>query len=354
MNRKHNPRQAFESRIRSAVERQTPDLKGKIMAELKDHEEISAAPAAARRHPAWKYAVSFAAVALVAGGMLVVPKAIQPAGTAPRSSSAQSTVTQTPQNPFVLTAYAAEKGAVSSGNGKASGLTLMRPISVSGIDCSDFERNFPGRSVYDTMELLKDDGTNQLWAKYLGFNLKCVGEHIKSVTFTADRGGFAQIKNLTQAEYNKIHNSIPYVVERNKEESQGKSSGSTSVTPNPGYGDGKSMELASGGWSGKGEDGKQHEEIDGFLPVGNSYTVSYAEQDDYRIQYALRLTMTYAKKDVEENWDMKEPNHRASKALAGTVVTITATYEDGHTASRQCVLRLDPDTWIFTVVEKPN
>ncbi len=49
---------------------------------------------------------------------------------------------------------------------------------------------------------------------------------------------------------------------------------------------------------------------------------------------------------------MREPNHRASKALAGTVVTVTANYEDGSTAKKQCVLRLDPDTWIFTAVEK--
>lgn len=361
MNRKHTSRQALENRIRSALERQTPDRKEKIMAMLKDHGAGALVPAPARRRPVWKYAVSFAAVALAVGGALVLPKTVRPAETAPRSSSAQNAMRQAQQNPFILTAYAAEKSSASSGSGKTLGLTLTRPISVSGIDYSAFY-GANGRSMYDTLELLRDDGTNQLWARYVGFNLKCVGEHIRSVTFTADRGGFAQIKNLTPEEYRKISNSIPYVVERQKEQKvdyeqhpekyNGKPVNPAVDfpvgTPNPDYGDGKSMEIAAAGWG----DGKGQEELDGFLPVGSSYTVSYAEQDDYRIQYALRLTMTYSKKDVEKNWDMREPNHRASKALAGTVVTITANYEDGSTASKQCVLRLDPDTWIFTAVEK--
>lgn len=358
MDRKHSSRRVLENRIRSAVERQTPDLKEEIMAKLNDHKEGMPISVSPRRHPAWKYAVSFAAVAIVVGGALILPKTVRPAETAPGSSSAQSAVKQAQQNPFTLTAYAAEKGPVSSGSGKTLGLTLTRPVSVAGIDCSGFAGVAEGRSIYDTLELLRDDGTDQLYAKYVGFNLRCVGEKIKSVTFTADRGGFAQIKNLTQAEYNKIHNSIPYVVEEMKEqkayfeqhpeELHGKPADFPVGTPNPAYGDGKSMEIAAGGWG----DGKEKEELDGFLPVGSSYTVSYAEQDDYRIQYALRLPITFSKKDVEENWDMREPNHRASKAIAGTVVTITATYEDGSAASKQCVLTLDPDTWIFTAVEK--
>lgn len=358
MDRKHSSRRALENRIRSAVECQTPDLKEKIMAELKDHGESAAVSAPARRHPAWKYAVSFAAVALAIGGVVILPKAVRPAETVPGNSSARSAVRQAQQNPFTLTAYAAEKGLASSGGGKAIGLTLTRPLSVAGIDCSGFAGVAEGRSIYDTLELLRDDGTTQLYAKYVGFNLKCVGEKIKSVTFTADRGGFAQIKNLTQTEYSKIQNSIPYVVEEMKEqkayfeqhpeELHGKPADFPVGTPNPDYGDGKSMEIAAGGWG----DGKGKEELDGFLPVGSSYTVSYEEQDDYRIQYALRLPINFSKKDVEENWDMREPNHRASKAIAGTVVTITAAYEDGSTAQKQCVLTLDPDTWIFTAVEK--
>ena len=360
MDRKHSSRRVLENRIRSAVERETPDLKEEIMARLKDHGENAAVPA--RRRAVWKYAVSFAAVAIVVGGALILPKTVRPAETAPGGSSTLSTGKQAQQNPFTLTAYAAEKAPVSSGSGKTLGLTLTRPVSVAGIDCSGFAGVAEGRSIYDTLELLKDDGTTQFYAKYVGFNLKCVGEHIQSVTFTADRGGFAQIKNLTPEEYRKISDSIPYVIERQKEQKadyeqhpekyNGKPVNPAVDfpvgTPNPDYGDGKSMEIAAGGWG----DGKEKEELDGFLPVGSSYTVSYAEQDDYRIQYALRLPITFSKKDVEENWDMRDPNHRASKAIAGTVVTITAAYEDGSTAQKQCVLTLDPDTWIFTAVEK--
>ncbi len=292
MDRKKNSRRVLESRIRAAVERQTPDLEEKIMAKLKDHGENAAVPASARRSPALRYAVSFAAVALAVGGVLAVPKLAQRAGTAPRASSAQSGIGQAQKSPFTLTAYAAEKGPASSGSGEALGLTLTRPVSVSGIDYSAFY-GANGRSMYDTLELLRDDGTNQLWAKYVGFNLKCVGEHIRSVTFTTDRGGFAQIKNLAPEEYRKISDSIPYVVERQKkqkadyEQHPEKYNGkpvNPAVdfpvgTPNPNYGDGKSMEIAAAGWG----DGKGQQELDGFLPVGNSYTVSYAEQDDYRI-----------------------------------------------------------------------
>lgn len=49
---------------------------------------------------------------------------------------------------------------------------------------------------------------------------------------------------------------------------------------------------------------------------------------------------------------MKELFHRASKAMDGTVVTVTANYGDGTKASKQCVLKLDPETWVFHAVEK--
>lgn len=363
MNRKRKSRQVFESRVRSAVERQTPDLEGKIMAELRDHPKNTAVSRTARRRPAWKFAVSAAVVVFAVGGALILPKTARPEEPAPLSSSARSAARQAQQNPFVLTAYAAEKASASSGTGKALGLALTRPISVAGIDCSGFANVSEGKSLYNELQLLREDGKNQLYAKYVGFNLKCVGEHIRSVTFTADRGGFAQIKNLTPEEHRKLRNSIPHVVEAQKEQKadyerhpekyRGKPVNPAVDfpigTPNPNYGDGKSLEAGES-WG----IGKETLEYDAFLPVGSSYTVSYGEQDDYRIQYALRLALTYSKADVEkwDQTDMRKLFHLSSQAIEGTVVTVTANYEDGSKASKQCVLKLDPDSWIFTAVEK--
>lgn len=357
MNRKHNTQQVFESQIRSAVEREAPDRKDTLLAELTDRTERTPDAGFVLRHPVLKYAVSFAVIALTVGGALVLPQTLHPAET----DSLGSAAAQAQQNPFVLTAYAAQKDVASSG-GIPFGLTLTRPVSISGIDCSGYARTEDGGSIYDSLELLKEDGTNQVYGKYVGFNLQCVGKHIQSVTFTTDRGGFAQIKNLTEEEHSKIINSIPYIVEKQKEQKSdyeqhpekyaGKHATFTIGTPNPDYGDGKSLEVAAGGW---GPD-KNQIEYYGYLPVGASYTIAYDKQDDYRIQYALRLPLTYPKKNVE-NWDktdIRELNHRASQAIAGTVVTVTANYEDGSKATKKCVLTLDPKTWIFTAVEQSD
>lgn len=49
---------------------------------------------------------------------------------------------------------------------------------------------------------------------------------------------------------------------------------------------------------------------------------------------------------------MKELDHCSRKKMDGTVITITANYDDGTTASKQCVLKLDTDTWEIKAVEK--
>jgi hypothetical protein len=359
MERKHSTRQILEARVRSAVEQETPDVKNQILKSLEDHPGIRTRKVRRRRRPVLKYAVSFAAVALVVVGALALPNAARPARMpAPGSSKAQSAERQAQRNPFTLTAYAAGKGSVSSGSQKQFGLSLTRPISVSGIDCTKFVGFDEGRSIYDDSELLKKENGTQTYAQYVGFNLKCVGEHIKSVTFTADRGGFAKIVSLTEQEAGKIGDSIPYNVEearktyqKDKKNYEKKVPGYhyTIPDPNPNYGDGKSVELGSA-WGLE----KEQIEHDGFLPVGKSYTISYADQDDYTKQYACRITKTFTDAEVErmDRTGMKELFHQMSREIDGTIVTITATYEDGSAASKQCVLTLDPDTWIFTAVEK--
>lgn len=363
MNRKHSTRESAERMLRSAVEAETPDVRAKIMASLGERgEETSRCAKPEHRRRVWKYAAALALAALTVTGALTLPKSSVTSGPA---ASAEGTASgsgdtkaiaqiERKKNPFTLVAYAAEKGKKDTKTSRtnSAGLALTRPVSVTGIDCSNDYGAKEGRSIYDTLELLGDDGTTQLYARYVGFNIKCVGEKIKSVTFTAARGGFAQIKSITQQEHNKIYSSIPYVVEQEKKrETSGEKPTDFPIgEPNPDYGNGKSLELVAAGWG----DGKGKEEINAFLPVGSSYTVSYQEQDDYRIQYALRLPLSFSKTDVEK-WDqisMKELFHRASKAMDETVVTVTANYEDSTKASKQCVLKLDPETWIFHAVEK--
>lgn len=360
MKNRYSTHQAIENRLRAEVSRETPDEKNRILAAVRAHEERSI-PAAHRR-PVMKYAVSFALVAVVLCGALTFPKVFGPsaqpakapaAGTKTASAS-QNTETLAQQNPFVLKAYAAENTAGSSSqSSKSFGLSLGRRISVSGIDC------FANRYgiIYNTSGTLNDDGKTITTANYYGFNLKCVGDRIKTVTYTADRGGFAQVKSLTREEFLATSNTIPYFVEQIKKQYADKTFRKNILakdpnckfvvpTPNLNYGDGKSMEIAGTGW---GIDEK-HVEYDGFLPVGKSYTLGYKDQDDYTKQYVLRVVSSVSSKDEDAN--IKAVGHAGLKAMAGTVVTVTATYEDGSTASKQVVLKLDKEYGTLSAVEK--
>ena len=358
MNEKHSSSQTAERLVRSAVEKETPDVSGKIMASLRNHEESpggASVPGRGRR--AWKYAAVLALTALTVTGILTVPQngksgAVRSASEAESGSAQQEA--QALKNPFVIEAYAAEKDTDSQVLNKTLGISLTRPISISGIDCSrDID---PERCLYYDLNPLKKEGDNWLYAQYVGFNLKCVGEHIKSVTFTADRGGFAQIVNLDSEKYKNVNLETPEDAEEERKNFEKykdsilkKDPNYKVPEPNPNYGDGKTVEVGEE-W---GPD-KEHMEYYGYLPLGNSYTVGYADQDDYTKQYACRLPITYTDKEVEEmdKISMKEIFHRSSLKIVGTVVTVTANYEDGTTASKQCVLKLDPDTWVFHAVEK--
>lgn len=353
MKSRYGMRQAVENRLREEVGRETPDGKNAVLAAVRAHEERPI-PAAHRR-PVMKYAVSFALAAVVFCGALVFPTIFTPSaqpGKAPAADS-QNTQTLAQQNPFVLKAYAAEnKVGAASRSSKSFGLSLGRKISVSGIDCSGYQAGW----VYNTNGVLKDDGKTRTDAFYYGFNLKCVGDRIKTVTYTADRSGFAQVKSLTFAEFQAIQSSIPYYAEqtalrnadkkyREKVLSKDPNAKFVNPEPDPNYGDGKSMEVDGGGW---GNDDK-HVEYDGFLPVGKSYTLGYAEQDDYTKQYVLRTVSAISREDADA--DIQAVGHAGLKAMEGTVVTVTAAYQDGSTASKRVVLKLDKD-WNLRAVEQ--
>lgn len=360
MNGKHNTRRTAERMIRSAVEKETPDVRGELMASLRDHNGSENGVPAGRGRRAWKYAAVLALAALTVTGALTFPNYSVRSGpeqsAAEAVSGSRSADTLAMKNPFVITAYAAEKDAEPKALSKTAGISLTRQVSITGIDLTQFAGAQGGASFYNDLNLLREEGDDQLYAQYVGFNLKCVGEHIKSVTFTTDRGGFAQIVNLDSEEYKDVNLTTPYDAEqerKNFEEYKDsilqKDPNYKVPEPNPNYGDGKSVEEGAD-W---GPD-KEHMEYYGYLPVGDSYTVSYADQDDYTKQYACRLPITYSKAEVErmDQISMKEIFHRSSLKIDGTVVTVTANYEDGTKASKQCVLKLDQDTWVFHAVEK--
>ena len=357
--KRYSSQEVIASRLRSAVERETPDLKNRIMSAAVNH-EAGKEPAERKPHRSvLKYAVSFTLAAAVLGGAIFVPKlavpAEQQAGKKPEfgiAASSRHKATMAQENPFALKAYAAEAGSASQAD-KGFGLSLGRNISVSGIDCS----NRSAGRIYENQSLLKDDGKTLLYANYQGFNLRCVGNHIKSVTYTTSQGGFAQVKNLPLKEFLRISNSIPWAVEQRREQyadpnyrknilKKAPNEKFDLPEPNTSYGDGKTMEVASCGW-GKN---KNQMEYNGYLPVGASYTMNYKDQDDYTKQYVVRVLSSISHKDADAN--IKATYHSALKQMEGTTITVTAAYEDGSTASKQCVLHLDADTWELRAVEK--
>lgn len=353
MNNRHSSRQTVENMIRSAVEKETPDMRGEVMASLRDHGGSGSRAPSGRGRKTWKYAAVFALAALAVTGALTVPQSVRTGPAQPGGKEA-SQEAQALKNPFIVEAYAAEKAGGEKVLNKTVGVSLMRPVSITGKDYSWAVD--PTRSVYNDLNLLRRENGNQLYAKYVGFNLKCVGKSVKSVTYTVDRGGFAQIVNLRSEKYKDVNLISPWRAEQLKDnfvkykDSILKKDPNYKVPePNPNYGDGRSVEEGRG--SGKT---KEDMEFYGYLPVGSSYTLSYADQDDYTKQYACRLPITYTDEEVAamDNTSMKELFHRASKAMDGTVVTVAANYEDGTKASKQCVLKLDPETWVFHAVEK--
>ena len=355
MNNRHSSRQTVENMIRSAVEKETPDMRGEVMASLRDHGGSGSRAPSGRGRKTWKYAAVFALAALAVTGALTVPQSLR-AGPAQPGGKEASQEAQALKNPFAIVAYAAEKDAKPEVLNKTMGISLSRQVSITGIDLTRFASAQNGGSFYNDLNLLRRENGNQLYAKYVGFNLKCVGEHIKSVTYTTDRGGFARIVNLDSEEYKDVNLISPDTAEqerknfeKNRDSILKKDPNYKVPEPNPDYGDGNSVEKGAS-W---GPD-KEHMESYGYLPVGSSYTVSYADQDDHTKQYACRLPITYPDSEVEQmdQISMKELFHRSSQKIDGTVVTVTANYEDGTAASRQCILKLDPETWVFHAVEK--
>ena len=365
MKNRYSTQQAVENRLRAEVVRETPDGKNRILAAVRDHEE-QPVPEAARRRPVMKYAVSFVLVAAVLCGALTIPKVLIPSaepgkGTAAgtKTSSPQSSLpsqnnaggTLAQQNPFVLKAYAAEispeaRRSVTSKPHEKFGLSVMRPVDIYGKKLTNSFYEQTGASYYRDFNILREDGDNLVFAAYIGFNLKCVGQHIKSVSYRTDRGQFARIKPITEQEFRHLGDTIPYAVKQMEEMAKKDPQGSAPhYVPNLNYGDGKSIEVPNTGIV---------DDWYGYLPAGTSYALRYADQDNPSIQYACRVIKTISKKECEEadNTDIRKVPHEILKAVDGTVVTITATYEDGSTASKQCVLTLDTDSWSYRAVEK--
>lgn len=333
---RYNSQRVIANRLRAEVERETPDVKGRVMASVFNREILREPEERKVRRPMLKYAVSFALVAAVLGGAFSIPR-IFPAARQPETQSAAGVTassrntTMAQENPFVLQAYAAEVSA-SSQSTKGFGMSISRPITIYGDKIKNAVFEQQGLSIYDGYNVLKATGGELLCAQYVGFNIKCVGNHIKSISYAIDRGGFAQIKPLTRKEYWSIWEKIPYWAAHNNK-----------TQDNPDYGDGKSMEVENGDGFDAGH---------GYFPVGDSYTISYADQDNYAVQYACRVTKSVSRKEYEDaNADLRKIPHEMKEAMDGAVVTVTAHYDDGSTSSKKCVLKLDRNYWAFRAVE---
>jgi hypothetical protein len=364
---RYRSQRAIESRLRAEVARETPDVKNRVMAAAYGHEarDVSEMRRIHRRQ-VMKYAVSFVLVAAVLCGALTIPKAFLPSAESVKRPTTQTKTssqqrrpssqnnaggTLAQQNPFVLKAYAAEtssevRHSIASKPNEKFGLSVMRPVDIYGKKLTNSFYEETGASYYRDFNILREDGDNLVFAAYIGFNLKCVGQHIKSVSYRTDRGQFARIKPITEQEFRHIGETIPYAVKRIRESARKDPQGTApNYVPNMNYGDGKSIEVPNIGIT---------DDWYGYLPVGTSYMLRYADQDNSSIQYACRVTKTISKKECEEadKTDIRKVPHDIIKAVDGTVVTVTATYEDGSTASKQCVLTLDTDSWSYRAVEK--
>lgn len=346
-------RRAIANRLRAEVERETPDGKERLLRAAASCAQAGGEAPAKRRacRPALKCAVSFGLCAAVLCGAVAVPGMFRSgrAAAAPSSSGRGATMAQ--ENPFVLEAYAAEAESGSLQAQKSFDLSVGRKISVSGIDCTKF-----AGQIYQGQNLLKDDGKAMLYANYQGFNLKCAGDHIETVTYSTDRGGFAQVKSLPWEEFSRISQSIPWAVENCRKQYANPEYRKAILKKDPNYkfeipeanrdyGDGRSMEVASAGWGVE----KDHIEYDGFLPVGASYTLSYKDQDDHTKQYVWRVLSSLS--HTQDDGIGKAAMHAALKSMDGAVITVTAKYEDGSTAAKQCVVRLDTDKWTLRAAE---
>lgn len=359
MNIKHSPEQKIARLISSAIEEETPDVRQRIMESVAGRaQDTGGHRARPAKIPVYKYAAAFAAVCLVAGAAYLLPQGIGH-GAAPISPGAsQGASAAKAQNRFSLVTYAAEIDQKPEELNKEFGISLLRPISVTGKDLSAFQRTVDGSSIYRDLDVIKQQGDTLTYAAYAGFNLKCVGENIRSVTYTAQRGGFAQIVPLTEGEADSRIGNNPYYVEKEREnfelykdEILKKDPNYKVPEPDPNYGNGSTLENG-GNWGFEKDDMEYY----GYLPIGSSFTVAYDEQDDYTKQYACRLLLSYTEEEVKQmdETSIKEIFHRSFAQMDGLKITAKATFEDGSTAEKQLVLRYDTDSWNIKAFEAAN
>ena len=331
---RYSSQRVIANKLRLEVESETPNRKEQIMAAVSGRQPAEQPERRKAHRPVLKYTVSFVLVAAVLGGAASIAHVFPEAQQLQQvTASSQCGATLAEQNPFVLKAYAAEVNSVSSQAKDNFGISIFRPVNIYGEKIKNPVFEEQGLSLYDGYNIIKATGDKLTCVQYVGFNIKCVGQYIKSITYTTNKGGFAQIKPLTQEEYQRIFWKNPYWAKRDHQSGADLN-----------YGDGKSMEVENGG----GEDAGH-----GYLPVGNSYTICYADQDNYAVQYAFRGISTVSRREFEDpRTDLRKIPHELKEAIDGMTITITAHYDDGSTASKKCVLKLDKDYWAFRVVEK--
>lgn len=357
MDMKHSPERKIAGQIASAVEAETPDIREKLMEAVSGRaQDAGRARVRPGKIPAYKYAAAFAAVCLVTGAAYLLPQGGGLPGFPAAVSSGAAQPAPQKQNRFSLVAYAAETGRNPQELNKKFGVSLLRPVSVTGKDLSAFQTTVDGSSIYRDLDVIKEQGDTLTYAAHAGFNLKCVGQNIRSVTYTAKNGAFSRIVPLTEEESSRLIGNNPYYVEKEKEnferykdEILKKDPNYKIPEPDPNYGNGSTLEDG-GSWGMEKDDMEYY----GYLPVGRSFTLSYADQDDYTKQYAFRLVLSYGKDEVErmDEASIKEIFHRSFARMDGQEITAKVTFENGSAAQKQLVLRYDTKTWNIKAFEK--
>jgi hypothetical protein len=157
-----------------------------------------------------------------------------------------------------------------------------------------------------------------------GFNLEVQGEDVESVTFTTDRGQFAKKIEyyndiLTDEERKTFFANYPECIGIGLKESS-----YSDLTPEC-VGDAENKTWA-------------------FVAVGDSYTVSVADQGNAENLYALTVSLPEESIPVEEDGKFG----MFVQELIGSRIMISVTYDDGTTQSRELTIT-GSDGWNLQV-----
>lgn len=277
---------SFERHFIETVNRIEPDIG------LKEKVTSLYSRTSRRKVPVLKYAISFILVMTVlAGGSLFWPlQSVQ------RKSETDMGSILPPLTGFIVVTNAIAKNSSSQ--------TEMKPGQEFRIVNGD------GASVQMVGGYTKD-GKNEKWEGFFSFQLKCIGNSIKKVTYTTNHGEFQNLVRLNvfqYAYYNKFGKMPPFY---------------DNLTPAPGA---MNDPMA-------------------YQPVGE--TQALAPDSDGELY--LKLTMNTYNEFLGDN-DLKFTTNVQRKMLDGTKIKIMVAFQNGTQSSKTVRLSypeaIDPNSYI--------